>query len=154
MNFTGECVDEDNLNNKKMEASKFYGNIELYHGRVDKILELIRDYFDDRQEKCTKKYMAVKIECGEIIESSYELTDDAKERITYWARHENKPVYDVMYTINFFEKIFFCKLFEFGSDNIILAGYVLEETALVRTFISKFSEERIREKYEKILSIT
>lgn len=153
MDFTGACVDEEYLE-KEMEAQSFYGNIELYHGRVDKILKLIRDYFDHRQEKCNKQYMAVKLSCGEVTETSQELECDVKDAIEYWARQDNQPVYDAIYTIDFQDKIFFCKIFEFGDDNSVLAGYVLEETALVRTFISKFSEQRIQEKYERILAIT
>lgn len=154
MDFTGRCVDGDDLNEQTMEANAFYGNIELYHGRVDKILKLIRDYFDDRQEMCNKQYMAVKLVCGKVAETAQPLEKELTDRIEYWARQDNKPVYDAMYTIDFGNKIFFCKIFDFGPDNNILAGYILEDTALVRTFLAKFSEQRIQEKYERILAIT
>jgi len=97
--------------------------------------------------------MAIKIIDSQIQESTYELTPDIEERIGYWMRHEKIELEDSIYTIEFFDNVFFCKLFEFSQGNAVLAGYVLEETASVRTFMSKFSEKRIKEKYEKILAI-
>jgi len=138
---------------KKEQAANFYDNLELYHKNVDKILELIQDYFDHRKTRFNAKYMAVKVCEGKVLESTEELGEEAKNRIGYWSRNEKTELKDSIFTIEFFDKIFFCKIFEFDEDHQILAGYLLEETALVRTFISKFSEEKIREKYEKLLSI-
>jgi hypothetical protein len=141
----------------RVKAASFYENIELYHNRVDKILKLISDYFDHRKSRCIKKYMAVRVTDGKITESTYELSQDVKDRIKYWLRNEKQEIDDSIYTIEFFDNIFFCKIFDFtensAGNNVVLAGYVLEETALVRTFISKFSEKKIREKYERILAI-
>lgn len=152
MIFSGRKANENDSKNE-MEAVTFYESIETYYRRVDSILTLIRDYFDHRKTLYTKEYMAVKITQGDIIESTQPLNDDIKERIAYWLRHPKTELDDSIYTIEFFDKIFFCKIFEFGKENVVLAGYVLEETALVRTFISKFSEQKIQEKYERILAI-
>jgi len=147
-----KSTDGDNLI-RIMEATKFYENIELYHGRVDKISRLIKDYFDHRKSSYNKEYMAMKIIDNKIVESTEDLTNDIKDRIGYWLRNEKYSLEESIYTIEFKNRIFFCKIFDFGEDNIILAGYVLDDTALVRTFISKFSEQRIKEKYEQILAI-
>ena len=135
------------------KAANFYDNLELYHANVDKILKLIRDYFDHRKTRFEASYMAVKISEGKVIESTNQLSDEAKDRIGYWARNDKTELGDSIFTVEFFDKIFFCKIFEFDENHQILAGYVLDETTLVRTFISKFSEEKIREKYEKLLTI-
>lgn len=137
----------------EMQAIKFYENIDVYHNKVDKIMQLIRDYFDHRKMKCNKEFMAIRIINEKITDSTHELTEDIKERVGYWLRHDKIELDESIYTIEFFDKIFFCKIFDFENDNVVLAGYVLEETALVRTFMSRFSEKRILEKYEKILTI-
>jgi len=152
MSLNDIVIDENNQK-AKMEAVKFYDNIGMYHNRADKVLQLIRDYFDHRKVKCNKEFMAIKIIDCKIKESTHELTSDIMERVGYWIRHEKEELDESIYSIEFFDKIFFCKLFEFDDKNVVLAGYVLDETALVRTFISKFSEKKIQEKYEKILSI-
>ena len=134
-------------------AMKFYDNIEIYHNKVDKILKLIRDYFDHRGIACKKEFMAIRIIDNSIEVSTHELSTDIKERVLYWIRNDKEELDESIYTIEFLDKIFFCKIFDFENNNIVLAGYILEETALVRTFISKFNEKKIQEKYEKILSI-
>lgn len=152
MGLNNKTIDEGNKS-AEMQAIKFYENINFYHKRVDKVLKLIQDYFDQRKAKCEKEFMAIKIVDGLINKSTRELTDDIKSRIGYWFRNEKIELEDSIYTIEFFGQIFFCKIFEFDENNMVLAGYVLKDTALVRTFISKFSEKRIQEKYEKILAI-
>ncbi len=154
MGFMKVDTIDEGKSSAEMQAVKFYENIDTYHNRVDGILRLIRDYFDHRKTKCTKEFMAIRIVEGKISDSTHELTDDVKERVGYWLRKDEKvELEESIYSIEFFDKIFFCKTFEFDNDNTVLAGYVLEETALVRTFISKFSEKHIQEKYEKILAI-
>lgn len=143
------------VNNKgtPQEAKSFYDNLELYHKNVDKILELIRDYFDDTKLKYSKEYMALKIKKDLITDSTHELDQDSIERISFWSRTRNKDDEDVIFTIELHKKIFFCKAFDFQDNELILAGYLLKDSASVRTFLSKFSEEKLREKYEKLLSI-
>ena len=152
MDLEKKTIDEGKLS-AEMQAVKFYENIDVYHNKVDKILQLIQDYFDHRKMRCHKEFMAIRIVDGKINDSTHELTEDIKERVGYWLRHDKFEIDDSIYTIEFFDKVFFCKIFDFDNNNVVLAGYVLEETALVRTFMSKFSEKRILEKYEKILAI-
>lgn len=147
-----KTTDEDK-SSVGMQAVNFYENIEVYHNRVDGILRLIRDYFGHRKTKCRKEFMAIRIIDGKIVNSTHELTEDVKESVSFWMRNEKIELEESIYSIEFFDRIFFCKKFEFDEHNTVLAGYVLKETALVRTFISKFSEQKIQQKYEKILAI-
>jgi len=145
---------EDNYS-KKLSVQAFYNSIETYHQRVDKILILIQDYFDEHKSKRhNREFMAIEIIYGEVIESTHDLNTELKEKVVSWLRNEKTELEESIYTIELDHKIFLCKIFEFNEGGTVLAGYVLNETAFVRTFISKFSEKRIMEKYEKILSIT
>ena len=146
-------IDKLSGNTHQERASNFYDSLELYHSSVDRIFELIKDYFDHRRTRFEANYMAVKILDGKVTESTIELSKEAKDRIGLWIRSKKRELGDSIFTVEFFDKIFFCKIFKFDDSHQVLAGYVLEETALVRTFISKFSEEKIREKYEKLLTI-
>jgi len=138
----------------EMQSVKFYENIDIYHNRVDSILRLIQDYFDHRKTKYSKKFMAIRVIDEKINNSTQELSEDIKERIEFWLRNDDKAeLEDSIYSIELINQIFFCKIFNFNNNNIVLAGYILKESALVRTFISKFSEKHIQEKYEKILEI-
>ncbi len=139
-----------------LPTEKFYNDIVLYHDKVDKILKLIRDYFDKRKVKCEKSFIAIEIIKGTVRHSTFELSDDDVERIEVWFRSdksEKKEINNSIYILEIENKIFFCKIFQFKEKNSVLAGYILEDKALVRTFISKFSEQKIKEKYERILSI-
>jgi len=145
----------ENSSTSKMQADNFYTNVEQYHVKVDKIHKLITDYFDHRKAQYSKKFMAIEIIEGRIKKITDELSNDSLEKIEFWLRYDDKSeIEDSIYSLELEDQIFFCKIFDFENENVILAGYVLNESTLVRTFISKFSEQKIQEKYEKILAIT
>ena len=138
-----------------LPTEAFYKDIILYHDKVDKILKLIRDYFDNKKAKCEKEFAAIEIIEGSVKEATLDLTSDDKEKIEFWFRndHEKSELNNSIYSLEFADKIFFCKVFPFQEKNSVLAGYLLNDRAIVRTFISKLSEQKLKEKYEKILSI-
>jgi len=145
---------------KEEEADKFYDNVDLYHKKVDKIQKLIRDYFDHTGVPYEKEYAAIKIIKNEVSKSTHELNKDIIERVEYWLRNDFKKeeIENNIYSIEFKDSIFFFKVFDFNEDelgryNLVLAGYLLRDSALVRTFLAKLTEDKIREKYERILSI-
>ena len=100
--------------------------------------------------------MAIKIKNGEITDTTHDLDRDTSALIIGWFLDEehNKDIYDdTIKTLEFNNNVFFCKVFSFANDAAVLAGYVLEDGIFVRTFLSKLSEQILREQYERILQI-
>ena len=144
------------IDSKKMEekTEDFYNNLQVFHNKVNKILGLIIDYFENRGKPYEPVYVALRLKDNKIVDSNVTLTKTEKIKIENWMLSDEKKELDKnIYKIELKNKIMFCKMFKFDNNNLVLAGYSLKETISVRTFMNSFTEKKIREKYERILNI-
>jgi hypothetical protein len=136
------------------EAKKFYMNINDYHEKSYVILKLIVDYFNKTKRNYSKEFVAMRFEHFELKESNITLTEIQKERVEVWLKSSDRDdLFNSIFKIELLDKVFLFKMFEFSEGDVIFAGYALEDSVSVRSFLASFNEMKIQEKYERILSI-
>lgn len=129
-------------------------NINDYHEKTYFILKLIVDYFNKTKRNYSKEFTSIRFENFKLIESNIELNEIQKENLEVWLRTSDKEnIYSSVFKVELLDKVFLFKMFEFDKGNVILAGYSLNDSVSVRSFLASFNETKIQEKCEKILGI-
>jgi hypothetical protein len=158
VNLKKEQEDEDEMkNNEELEGSKrFYIDLKEYHNKTLPILKLITDYFNSVNREYYKEYVSFRMEDYKLVDSTLKWKEKVSDKIEVWYSSDNRKedeIDDSIFEIEFDGKIYFFKVFDYGSGNSVLSGYCLEDSTSVRSFISSLNEEKIKEKYERILNL-
>ena len=129
-------------------------NINQYHEKTHGILKLIVDYFNKTKRSYSKEFAAIRIEGYKVLENTCSLSMNAIEKLEVWAKDDiHEDLFDSIYKLDLDDKVFLFKIFKFSEQDYIFAGYILDDSVSVRSFLASFNEMKIQSKYEKILNI-
>lgn len=145
------------MKGRDLDMSKqFYNDLNEYHKKTYPILKLIMDYFNNVNRDYYKEYVSFRMENFKVTESTLEWKETIVDRIEVWYSTDDKKndeINDSIFKLEFDDKIYFFKVFDYSGGNAVLSGYCLEDSVSVRSFLSSLNEEKIKERYERILSL-
>ncbi|MFW6281436.1 MAG: hypothetical protein ACOC1O_01405 [bacterium] len=138
-------------------TKNFYNNISHYYKKVNKILKIIKDFSEQKNKKFETNFIAIHIKDGEILETNEKenFPEDLKRKIEEWYNSNHKTVLkESIYKFEYKNMIFLLKIFKFKDNkDAVIAGYMLNDSLSVRTFLMTLSEKQIEERYEKIMNL-
>jgi len=140
------------------EAKIFYGNLDTYHKKVKDIIKVIIGFYAKYGISSEGEiYKAIRFENNKIVETNIKLSKEEKERIENWLTFGFKvELSDSIYKLDIENNIFLFKMFTFNKNknkNDVFAGYLLEQSYELRSFLLDFRTKKIQKNVNNFVSI-